>query len=50
MTFVQVLNSLAMTRECPLYQLDVKNTFSHGDLNEEVYMEPPQGLPQPPIE
>lgn len=36
-TFVLVLIALATTRECPLYQLDVKNAFFHGDLHEEVY-------------
>lgn len=41
---VRVLFSLAINQDWPLYQLDVKNTFLNGDLEEEVYMSIPQGL------
>jgi ATP-binding cassette subfamily B (MDR/TAP) protein 1 len=30
-----------------LLQLDVKTTFLHGDLDEEIYMEQPQGFASP---
>ncbi|KAL5546962.1 hypothetical protein UlMin_006649 [Ulmus minor] len=44
---VQVLLSLAVNQYWPLHQLDVKNAFLNGDLEEEVYMEVPLGLENP---
>lgn len=41
MTTVQVLLSLATCYGWQLQQLDVKNAFLHGDLEEEVFMESP---------
>ena len=39
MTSVRLFIFLAATHNWDLYQLDIKNAFLHGDLQEEVYME-----------
>ncbi|KAK4404691.1 Vacuolar protein sorting-associated protein 52 A [Sesamum angolense] len=40
---IRVLFSLAVNLSWPMYQMDIKNAFLYGDLNETVYMEQPPG-------
>ncbi|XP_073224874.1 uncharacterized protein [Cicer arietinum] len=44
MASVRLFFSIAAIRHWPLHQLDTKNAFLHGDLEEEVYMEKPPGF------
>ena len=44
MNYIRVVLSLSANLEWPLQQLDVKKTFLHGDLEEEMYIDPPPGF------
>jgi hypothetical protein len=43
MTSIRTILSLVEVEDLHLEQLDVKTTFLHGDLEEEIYMQQPQG-------
>ena len=43
MTSIRTSLSLVAVEDLHLEQLDVKTTFLHGDLEEEIYMQQPQG-------
>ena len=43
MNSIKILFSIALNLLWPLFQLDVKNAFLYGDLQEKVYMEQPLG-------
>ena len=41
---IRLLLSMVVMRSWPIFQLDIKNAFIHGDLAKEVYMEQPPGF------
>jgi len=45
--FIRILFSIAANLSWPLFQMDVKNAFLYGDLQEEVYIEQLSGYVAP---
>jgi hypothetical protein len=43
MTSMRTILSLVAVEDLHLEQLDIKTTFFHGDLEEEIYMQEPHG-------
>ena len=44
MTSIRAILGLAAKQDLEVEQLDVKTTFLHGDLEEEIYIEQPKGF------
>ncbi|KAL8134988.1 hypothetical protein AgCh_009856 [Apium graveolens] len=44
MTTIRMLIALASVHGLIIHQMDVKTTFLHGDLEEEIYMDQPEGF------
>ena len=44
MTSIQTVLSIAASMDLEIEQLDVKTTFLHGQLDEEIYMDQPEGF------
>jgi reverse transcriptase-like protein len=44
MSSIRVVLGLAASLDLEIEQLDVKTAFLHGDLNEDIYMEQPEGF------
>jgi hypothetical protein len=45
-TSIRVLLALVASKNLELEQMDVKTAFLHGDLEEEIFMCQPEGLPE----
>lgn len=43
METIRLIMALAAQKGWPIYQLDVKSTFLHGELNENVFVDQPYG-------
>jgi hypothetical protein len=46
-TSIKVVLALVAHYDLAFEQMDVKTTFLHGDLEEQIYMKQPEGFSQP---
>ena len=46
-TSIRMIIAIAALRNLEIHQMDVKTAFLNGDLNEEIYMEQPEGFSSP---
>ena len=46
-TFIRMVLAIAALRNLEIHQMDVKTAFLNGDLDEEIYMEQPEGFVAP---
>ena len=46
-TSIRVVLAMVAHLDMELEQMDVKTEFLHGDLEEQIYMEQPEGFSQP---
>ena len=47
MTSIRLLIAVATIHDLKIHQMDVKTTFLNGDLDEEIYMDQPEGFVEP---
>ena len=47
LTTIQILLSIVASENLYLEQIDVKTAFLHGDLDEKIYMQQPEGFVAP---
>ena len=43
-TSIRMLMAIAVLHNLEIHQMDVKSTFLNGELNDEIYMEQPEGF------
>ena len=46
-TSIRLLIAIAAIFDLKIHQMDVKNDFLNGDLEEEIYMDQPEGFVEP---